>query len=138
MSDLINFVYRSSGGGSSSGSSTFNITEISHPLKQLHIRSCHDSSAIADCIECRVYCQLKYSMKMLKHFCSILQLQIILYIIYTHSVSCFCVQLRVTLQQKQIVCAAVQMYSAVRMSIAAIAIVTNSLSAVPLALLHSQ
>jgi hypothetical protein len=52
MSDLINFVYRSSsgGGGDSTVSSTFNITEIFHLLDQLHIQSCHDSSTIADCI----------------------------------------------------------------------------------------
>ena len=96
MSDLINFSCRNisgggGGGGNSSGGggcssnsssssssssigSSSNITEKSHPFKQFRTQSCHISSTIAGCIQCTVYCQLKYSMKLLKNTCSILKL----------------------------------------------------------------
>ena len=53
-------------------------TETSKPLEKFHIYSLHLRSTIAHCIYCAVYCQLKYSMKILKHLLSILKLYIIL------------------------------------------------------------
>jgi len=44
------------------------------PFKQFHTHYLHISSTIADCLQCTVYFQLKYIMKMLKHYCSILKL----------------------------------------------------------------
>ena len=70
-------------------------TETSKPLEKFHIYSLHLRSTIAHCIYCAVYCQLKYSMKILKHLLSILKLYIILdisckllvYILYIYRVS---------------------------------------------------
>jgi hypothetical protein len=61
-------------------------TEMSNPLEEFHIKSLHVSSSIADCIYCTVYCQLKYSTKMLKHLLPILELYITVGVIYTFPV----------------------------------------------------
>jgi len=52
-------------------------------------------------------------MKMLKEICSKLKLYMTVHIMYTHPVSRLCVELTVTVHQKQTVCAAVKMYSVV-------------------------
>jgi len=61
-------------------------TEISNALEKFHIQSLHISSNIVDCIYCTVYCHVKYSMKILKHLLSILELYITVDVIYTHPV----------------------------------------------------
>ena len=40
--------------------------KISHLLHQIHIQSFHFRSTSAECIYCIIYCQVKYSKKLLR------------------------------------------------------------------------
>jgi hypothetical protein len=61
-------------------------TEMFKHLEKFHFKTLHVSSSIADNIYFTVYCQLKYSMKILKRLLSILELYITVDVIYAHPV----------------------------------------------------
>jgi len=49
-------------------------TERNNTLEKFHIKTLHINRSLVDCIYYTVYCQLRYSVMMLKHLLSILNL----------------------------------------------------------------